>query len=130
MKGENCKYWNKLKNENDLGKCCRLSTMLGCEYPDVGNSGIESTPACSHDGIGVYYETKNWFGCIHFKRDGVLLSEWLETADCSNELWKILASKVFSDINIYLADISFNDNIILQEVGKRHFAEFKTLIVK
>lgn len=51
----------------DMGDCTFLSgNHHSDEYPDTGKTGIESTPICVHDGIGFEYQTKSWFGCIHF----------------------------------------------------------------
>lgn len=49
-----------------MGKCERLSAQNGEDYPDLEKTGIESTPLCSHDGAGSEYETKKWFGCVHY----------------------------------------------------------------
>ena len=49
-----------------MGKCERLSAQKGEDYPDLEKTGIESTPLCSHDGAGFTYETKSWFGCVHY----------------------------------------------------------------
>ncbi len=64
-----CKYWTKQKDTDwytDMGKCERLSAPRGEDYPDLEITGIESTPLCSHDGAGSEYETKSWFGCVHY----------------------------------------------------------------
>jgi len=72
MKCEDCKYWTKQKDTDrykDIGKCEKLSAPKGEDYPDLENTGIESTPICFHDGAYSKYETKNWFSCMHFNND-------------------------------------------------------------
>jgi len=70
-----CKFWeNPIYNnkEEEIGRCSKLSGIhrkdVNSEdvYPDIKNTGIESTPICSHDGNGFDYETKSWFGCVHY----------------------------------------------------------------
>jgi hypothetical protein len=64
-----CKFWGRTKESEyskDMGKCERLSAPKGEDYPDLEITGIESTPLCSHDGAGSEYETKGWFGCVHY----------------------------------------------------------------
>ena len=66
---ENCKYWEIQKDVawyKDMGRCRKLSAPKGEEYPNLDETGIESTPLCVHDGIGSEYETKKWFSCMHF----------------------------------------------------------------
>ena len=67
-----CKYWQTQPAgyySPDMGKCLKMSADVSqnnnSEYPDREITGIESTPICPHDGIGVLYETKGWFACIH-----------------------------------------------------------------
>jgi len=73
-----CKFWGGTK-ESDMGDCSFLSgkyipdgkEIMGNTYPkevypDTEKTGIESTPLCSHDGAGFTYETKSWFGCVHY----------------------------------------------------------------
>ena len=66
---KNCKSWNKFKDSVyrvDMGECLKISASNGEEYPDENTTGINGTPICSHDGMAVLFETKSWFGCIHF----------------------------------------------------------------
>ena len=69
MKCEICKYWTRQKNTErykDMGRCAKLSAPKGDDYPNLDETGIESTPLCAHDGAGSEYETKFWFSCMHF----------------------------------------------------------------
>lgn len=70
-----CKFWgNPTYNnkEEEIGRCSKLSGIhrkdVNSEdvYPDIKNTGIESVPICWHDGSGFDYETKSWFGCVHY----------------------------------------------------------------
>jgi hypothetical protein len=71
-----CKFWERTKESEyskDMGDCSFLSgkeimgnTYPKEEYPDTEKTGIESYPICQHDGSGFTYETKSWFGCIHY----------------------------------------------------------------
>lgn len=73
----NCKYWERIPDTThsvDMGNCSKLSGITityppEYKFPDVNITGIESTPFCMHDGIGFTYETKSWFGCIHFNEN-------------------------------------------------------------
>ena len=65
MKCSTCLYWNKINDESNRGMCSKLSRSSGNDNPDMNITGIESTPICIHDGIGVDYETLDWFGCVH-----------------------------------------------------------------
>ena len=62
-----CKFWGRTK-ESDMGECSFLSgnTYPKEVYPDTEITGIESYPICWHDGAGFTYETKSWFGCVHY----------------------------------------------------------------
>jgi hypothetical protein len=66
-----CKFWESIPEttySNDMGECHKLSgTRKPEKYPDLEITGIESTPICVHDGSGFIYETKSWFGCVHYK---------------------------------------------------------------
>lgn len=77
-----CKFWERIKESEyskDIGDCSFLSgkyipdgkeimgnTYPKEEYPDKEKTGIESYPICQHDGAGFTYETKSWFGCVHY----------------------------------------------------------------
>jgi hypothetical protein len=65
-----CQFWEKIPETTysvDMGKCKKLSGTYNPEkYPDTEITGIESTPICIHDGSGFMYETKSWFGCVHY----------------------------------------------------------------
>ena len=60
-----CLSWNKINDESNRGMCSKLSRSSSNNIPDMNITGIESTPICIHDGIGVDYETLDWFGCVH-----------------------------------------------------------------
>lgn len=71
-----CLYWeNPTYNDkkDEIGRCSKLSGIHKKEvntieiYPDIKSTGIESIPICWHDGNGFDYETKSWFGCVHYK---------------------------------------------------------------
>jgi hypothetical protein len=71
MECKDCRNWTTQKDTDfykDMGKCAKLSAKDGEEYPNLDESGVESTPLCAHDGAGSEYETKSWFGCIHFEK--------------------------------------------------------------
>jgi hypothetical protein len=77
-----CKFWERTKESEyskDMGDCSFLSgkyipdgkeimgkTYPKEEYPDIEKTGIGSYPICQHDGAGFTYETKSWFGCVHY----------------------------------------------------------------
>jgi len=77
-----CKFWERTKESEyskDMGECSFLSgkyipdgkEIMGNTYPkevypDTEITGIESYPICWHDGAGFTYETKSWFGCVHY----------------------------------------------------------------
>ena len=77
-----CKFWGRTKESEyskDMGDCSFLSgkyipdgkEIMGNTYPkevypDTEKTGIESYPICQHDGAGFTYETKSWFGCVHY----------------------------------------------------------------
>ena len=70
-----CKYWENPtynRKEENVGRCSKLSgthrkdTNTQDVYPELENTGIESVPICWHDGSGFDYETKSWFGCVHY----------------------------------------------------------------
>jgi hypothetical protein len=76
MNCKNCKHWKKIKDDEyqkDVGECSLLSGEWIEKdkeelYPDIETTGIESSPICGHDGIGIWYETKSWFGCVGFEK--------------------------------------------------------------
>lgn len=70
-----CKHWQRIKDneyQKDMGKCSFLSGEMGANilddhvYPITERTGIESFSFGGHDGISFEYETKSWFGCIHY----------------------------------------------------------------
>jgi hypothetical protein len=79
---ETCKFWEVTKETQpyQMGKCLMLSGKNIPKYnkylerettddihPDDKITGISSCTLCQFDGLGFYYETKAWFGCIHHK---------------------------------------------------------------
>ena len=80
MNCKDCKFWTPQPSQqlalgmssSDMGICSKLTGSESKEYagnsdcPDVEVTGVEAYPICGHDGMAVDYETKSWFGCIHF----------------------------------------------------------------
>lgn len=70
-----CRHWQVVPDGSavqDMGKCLFLSGVRRKSYytkdvyPDVETTGVESTPISAHDGTAIDYETKSWFGCVHY----------------------------------------------------------------
>lgn len=70
-----CSYWEIDKEQNNKESTAKCTFISGKrklnidekdKYPDIEKTGIETTPLSYHDGIGMDYTTKGWFGCIHF----------------------------------------------------------------
>ena len=70
---ENCKHWIDKTKINGFGECEILSATYNKSdlrrfdwELDPEKTGVVAWPQCSHDGHAIEYETKPWFGCIHF----------------------------------------------------------------
>ena len=73
-----CKHWIKIEDSEltkDSGKCVKLSgkfikeglVSAGEKYPEEEITGVVVYPPHDHD-IGFTYNTKKWFGCVHFSK--------------------------------------------------------------
>lgn len=65
---KDCAFWKSSPlDENNLGDCLKLSTRKRSgPGPDSNMTGVEAWPICYHDGRAFSFETKPWFGCIHY----------------------------------------------------------------
>ncbi|MFN8349129.1 MAG: hypothetical protein U0X91_29280 [Spirosomataceae bacterium] len=73
-KCQDCTYWQKNSHSLDMGACLKLSGKRSKNdyekdvYPITLDTGLVSFSINYFEGIGLEYETKSWFGCIHYSQ--------------------------------------------------------------